>query len=156
MTVGHEELRMVYNYPMAEKTTRPQRKSRLRRRLFLYGGILLLVLAATAAGLVFLSRDEAQTRVARDIFLILLALEFMVVGVALTVLIVQLARLTLLVEMELRPMLENANETLDALRGTTLFLNETLVEPVLKLHGSLAGIQRVLEMLGIFRKPFKG
>jgi hypothetical protein len=147
---------MVYNDPMAEKTARPQRKSRLRRRLLIYGGILLLVLAAAAVGLVFLARDEAQTRAARDIFIILLALEFMVVGVALTVLVIQLARLILLVEMELRPMLENANDTLDALRGTTLFLSETLVEPVLKLQSSLAGIQRVLEVLGMFRKPFKG
>jgi len=154
--VRDEELRMVYNDPMAEKTARPQRKSRLRRRLFLYGGILLFVLAAAAVGLVFLSRDEAQTRAARDIFIILLALEFLVVGVALTVLVVQLARLTLLVEMELRPMLKNANDTLDALRGTTLFLSETLVEPVLKLQSSLAGIQRVMEVLGMFKKPFKG
>jgi hypothetical protein len=153
---GDEELRIVYNDPMAEKTARPQRKSRLRRRLFLYGGIFLLVLAAAAVGLVFLSRDEAQTRAARDIFIILLSLEFMVVGVALTVLVVQLARLILLVEMELRPMLENANDTLDALRGTTLFLSETLVEPVLKLQSSLAGIQRVMEVLGMFKKPFKG
>jgi hypothetical protein len=141
---------------MAEKTARPRSSSRLRNRLVLSGAILLIVLAAAAVGLVFLSRDEALTRSARDIFLILLALEFMVVGVALTVLVIQLSRLMLLLEMELRPMLENANETLDALRGTTLFLSETLVEPVLKLQSSLAGIQRVLEVLGMFRKPSKG
>jgi hypothetical protein len=132
---------------------RPRRKSRLRSRLILYGAVLLFLLAAAAVGLIFLSRDEAQTRTARDIFLILLALEFMVVGVALTVLVIQLARLTLLLEMELRPMLENANETLDALRGTALFLSETLVEPVFKLQSSLAGIQRVLEIFGMFRRP---
>jgi hypothetical protein len=134
---------------------RPRRKSRLRRRLFLYGAVLLFLLVAAAAGLIFLARDEELTRTARDVFLILLALEFMVVGVALIVLVVQLARLTLLLEMELRPMLENANETLDALRGTTLFLSETLIEPVLKLQSSLAGIQRILEIFGMFRKPTK-
>jgi hypothetical protein len=148
--------RMVYNGLMTEKSARPRPKSRLRRRLYLYGGILLLVLIAAAAGLAFLAQDETLTRTARDVFLILLALEFMVVGVALIVLVVQLARLILLLEMEIRPMLENANDTLDALRGTTLFLSETLVEPVMKLQSSLAGIQRVLEVLGMFRKPFKG
>jgi hypothetical protein len=147
---------MVYNEPMTEKSARPRRKSRLRNRLFLYGGILLFILIAAAAGLAFLSQNEAMTRTARDIFLILLALEFMVVGVALIVLVVQLARLILLLEMELRPMLENANDTLDALRGTTQFLSETLVEPVMKLQSSLAGIQRVMEVLGMLRKPFKG
>jgi hypothetical protein len=141
---------------MAQKTAPPRRKSQLRNRLYLYGGVLLFVLAAAAVGLLFLSRDEALTRSARDIFLILLALEFMVVGIALIVLVVQLSRLLLLLEMELRPMLENANETLDALRGTTLFLSETLVEPVMKLQSSLAGIQRLLELFGVFRGPFRG
>jgi hypothetical protein len=147
---------MVYNVGMSTPAPRSRKKSRLRRRLFLYGAVLLLVLTAAGVGLFFISRDETLTRTTRDVFLILLALEFMVVGVALTVLVVQLARLMLLLELEIRPMLENANETLDALRGTTLFLSENLVEPVLKLQSSLAGIQRVMEILGLFRKPFKG
>jgi len=140
---------------MNVKAAHPRRKSRLRRRLFLYGALLLLILVAAGVGLLFLSRNETLTRSARDIFLILLALEFMVVGVALIVMVVQLARLMLLLEMEIRPMLENANDTLDALRGTTLFLSETLIEPVMKLQSSLAGIQRVLEVLGMLRKPAK-
>jgi hypothetical protein len=135
---------------------RPRIKSRLRRKLLLYGAALLIILAAAGVGLFFIARDEALTRTARDVFLILLALEFMVVGVALIVMVVQLARLLLLLEMEIRPMLENANETLDALRGTTLFLSENLVEPVVKLQSSLAAMQRVLEILGLMRRPSKG
>jgi hypothetical protein len=137
---------------MNEKPASPQRRSRLQRRLYLIGGVLFLLLAAVGIGLFLLSRNEALTSTARDIFLILLALEFMVVGVAVIVLAIQIARLTLLLEMELRPMLENANDTLDTLRGTTLFLSESLVEPVVKLQSTLAGIQRVLAVLGLFRK----
>jgi hypothetical protein len=141
---------------MSAQKPQPRKINRLRRRLFVYGAVLLVVLGAAGVLLFFVSGDETLTRTTRDVFLILLALEFMIVGVALTVLVIQLARLLLLLEMELRPMLENANETLDALRGTTLFLSENLVEPVLKLQSSLAGIQRVLEILGLLRKPFKG
>jgi hypothetical protein len=137
---------------MNEKPVSPRRRSRLQRRVYLIGGVLFLLLAAVGIGLFLLSRNEALTSTARDIFLILLALEFMVVGVAVIVLAVQIARLTLLLEMELRPMLENANDTLDTLRGTTLFLSESLVEPVVKLQSTLAGIQRVLKVLGLFRK----
>jgi hypothetical protein len=149
------EKALVYNGRMSAPTPQRRKKSRLKRRLFLYGAALLFVLAAAGVGLFYVSQDETLTRTTRDVFLILLALEFMVVGVALTVLTVQFARLLLLLEMELRPMLENANETLDALRGTSLFISENLVEPVLKLQSSLAGIQRVLEVLGLLRKPFK-
>jgi hypothetical protein len=137
---------------MDEKRADLRRSSRLRRSLIVFAAVLFLLLAATGIGLFLLSRNEALTSTARDIFLILLALEFMVVGVAVIVLAVQIARLTLLLEMEIRPMLENANDTLDTLRGTTLFLSESLVEPVVKLQSSLAGIQRVLEVLGLFRK----
>jgi hypothetical protein len=143
---------MVYNQPMSGKPVNSQRSSRLRRRLFLFGAILVILLVAVGIGLFLLSRNEAMTSTARDIFLILLALEFMVVGVAVIVLAVQIARLTLLLEMEIRPMLENANDTLDTLRGTTLFLSESIVEPVVKLQSSLAAIQRVLEVLGLLRK----
>jgi hypothetical protein len=143
---------MVYNHRMTGKPVGTRRRSRLRGRLFLFGAILLLMLAGAGIGLFFLSQNGSLTSTARDIFLILLALEFMVVGVALIVLVIQIARLTLLLEMEIRPMLDNANDTLDTLRGTALFLSESLVEPVVKLQSSLAGIQRVLEILGIFRK----
>lgn len=137
---------------MTGKPVVPRRGNWMRRRLLLFGAVLFFLLAAAGIGLFLLSRNEALTSTARDIFLILLALEFMVVGVAVIVLAVQIARLTLLLEMEIRPMLENANDTLDTLRGTTLFLSESLVEPVVKLQSTLAGIQRVLEVLGLFRK----
>jgi hypothetical protein len=137
---------------MNEKPTVPQRNNRLRNRLILFGVVLLLVLAAAGIGLFLLSRNGTLTSTTRDIFLILLALEFMVVGVAVIVLAVQIARLTLLLEMEIRPMLENANDTLDTLRSTSLFLSESLVEPVVKLQSTLAGIQKVLNVLGLFRK----
>jgi hypothetical protein len=143
---------MVYNHRMNGKPGIPRRSNRMRTRLFLFGSVLFLLLAVAGIGLFLLSRNGTLTSTARDIFLILLALEFMVVGVAVIVLAVQIARLTLLLEMEIRPMLENANDTLDTLRGTTLFLSESLVEPVVKLQSSLAGIQRVLEVLGLFRK----
>jgi len=141
-----------YNHRMTGKPVVPRRGSRMRRRLILFGAVLFLLLVATGIGLFLLSQNTALTSTARDIFLILLALEFMVVGVAVIVLAVQIARLTLLLEMEIRPMLENANDTLDTLRGTSLFLSESLVEPVVKLQSTLAGIQRVLEVLGLFRK----
>jgi hypothetical protein len=137
---------------MNEKPAVPRISNRLRNRLFLFGAVLLLVLAAAGIGLFLLSRNGTLTSTTRDIFLILLALEFMVVGVAVIVLAVQIARLTLLLEMEIRPMLENANDTLDTLRSTSLFLSESLVEPVVKLQSTLAGIQKVLKVLGLFRK----
>ena len=109
-----------------------------------------LTLVALAVGLYFLGQNEAATRNIRDILLIVLSLEFMVLGVALIVLLVQIARLTLLLQSEIKPLLENANEAINSLRGTTLFLSENLVEPVIRLNSSLAGIRRLLEVFRLF------
>jgi hypothetical protein len=113
--------------------------------------VLVLILSGLAVGLYFLGQNEATTRNVRDILLIVLAVEFMVLGAALIVLLIQIARLTLLLQMEIKPLLESANDAVNNLRGTTLFLSENLVEPVIRLNSSLAGIRRLLEVFRLFR-----
>ena len=144
---------MVYNNFMAIEPSRPHRKIGLRGKLLLAFLLTLLFLTAVGVGIFFLSKNDALTRSVRDILLILVALEFFVVGTAMVVLIIQLSRLLLMLEMEIRPMLANATDTLNTLRGTSLFLGENLVAPVIKLSGSLAGVQRIMQVLGLFRKP---
>jgi len=57
-----------------------------------------------------------------------------------------------LLQNEVKPILDATNETVNTLRGTTTFLSENLVEPVIKLNSYLAGIQRVLKLLGLKRR----
>jgi hypothetical protein len=80
----------------------------------------------------------------RDIFIIFMALEFLLIGGVMIILIIQLARLTLLLQNEIKPILESTNETANTLRGTTAFLSEHLVEPVLKLNQYMAGLNKIL------------
>lgn len=115
------------------------------------GGILLL--AFIILSIVFLLMAEGETTgKIRDIFIIFMALESLVIGVALVVLIVQISSLVNLLQNEVRPMLEATNETINTLRGTTTFLSENLVDPVIKLNSYLAGMKRLLDMLGIKQK----
>jgi hypothetical protein len=78
-----------------------------------------------------------------------MAFESLVIGLALVILIVQLARLTSLLQNEVKPILESTNDTINTLRGTTQFLSDNLVEPVVKANSSMAAFRRVLEMLRI-------
>ncbi len=111
------------------------------------GVVLILVLLGVA--IFFLLQPTAPTDKIRDVFIIVVALESLVIGVALIVLIVQLASLINLLQNEVRPILNATNETVNSLRGTAEFLGENLVEPVIKLNGYLAGLKRMLELLGI-------
>jgi hypothetical protein len=111
------------------------------------GVVLILVLLGVA--IYFLMQPTAPTDKIRDVFIIVVALESLVIGVALIVLIVQLASLINLLQNEVRPILHATSETVNTLRGTAEFLGENVVEPVIKLNGYLAGLKRMLELLGI-------
>jgi hypothetical protein len=75
-----------------------------------------------------------------------------VIGGALIVLIVQLATLINLLQNEIRPILNATSDTVNTLRGTAEFLGENVVEPVIKLNGYLAGLYRMLELMGVRKK----
>jgi hypothetical protein len=108
--------------------------------------LALLVLAIYA-----LLQPNTPTERIRDIFVIVVALETLIIGVALIVLLLQLASLINLLQNEIRPIIRSATETVDSLRGTTDFLGETVVEPVIKLNSYMASVRRVLELIGIKR-----
>ncbi len=124
-----------------------ERKQKTLVASIIAGVVLILVLLGVA--IYFLMQPTAPTDKIRDVFIIVVALESLVIGVALIVLIVQLASLINLLQNEVRPILNATNETVNTLRGTAEFLGENMVEPVIKLNGYLAGLKRMLELLGI-------
>jgi hypothetical protein len=125
-----------------------------RQKTILLGMILLGILFLAGSGLAVrgLLIDAAVTAQIRDIFIIFLAFESLVIGIALVVLVIQIASLINLLQNEVKPILEATNETVNTLRGTTAFLSENLVEPVIKMNSYLAGLQRVLELIGLKRR----
>lgn len=114
------------------------------------GVVVLLILLGVA--IYFLLQPATPTDKIRDVFIIVVALESLVIGVALVVLVIQLASLINLLQNEVRPILKATNETVNNLRGTAEFLGENMVEPVIKLNGYMAGLNRMLELMGIRKK----
>jgi ABC-type dipeptide/oligopeptide/nickel transport system permease component len=131
-----------------------QREAERRQRTIVITAVIVLVvlIAGIVAAIIGLLQPNTPTDKIRDIFIIFMALESLLIGVALIVLIVQFASLINLLQNEVRPILDATNETVNHLRGTAEFLGENVVEPVIKLNGYLAGMQRMLELLGIKKK----
>ena len=129
-----------------------EREKQMKRTMIgvIIGGVILLGLLGLA--IFFLLQPATPTDKIRDIFIIVVALESLIIGVALVVLIVQLASLINLLQNEVRPILKATTDTVNNLRGTAEFLGENVVEPVIKLNGYLAGLYRMLEMMGIKKK----
>jgi len=131
------------------QTTPDQQQN--RRKWLIIGSIAggIILVGALSGAVYGLTRNEAITANIRDIFIIFLALESLIIGGALVILIVQLAGLVNLIQNELKPILKVTSETVNSLRGTTEFLGENLVEPVIKLNSYLAGIRKFLHLLGV-------
>jgi hypothetical protein len=119
--------------------------------------IAVLVLGVIVVGvLLALFTDVEQTvlkiQLIRDVFIIALVLQGILVITALAILILQIARLINLLQNEVMPILKNTQETVSTARGTVEFVSSNLAEPVMKLNGFLAAISVLLrELFGIRR-----
>ena len=158
---------MATPYLTTEKSTTPppppqltpeqlaeQREQDRKQKQMMAGiiAIVVLLVALLGVAIYFLLQPTTPTDKIRDVFIIVVALETLVIGVALIVLVVQLASLINLLQNEVRPILQATTETVNTLRGTAEFLGENVVEPVIKLNGYLAGLYRMLELMGIKKK----
>jgi hypothetical protein len=150
-------LNMEYNpvtpeTEIVEPPINPEVKT--KQRLIIIGGVILLLLliAGIVLSIINLSgMPESQTGKIRDIFIIFMAVEFLIIGVALVVLIIQLAALINMLQNEVKPILNSTNETVSNLKGTAKFLSDNMVEPVIKLNEYLAGIKKLIDILNIFK-----
>ncbi|UCC75789.1 MAG: hypothetical protein JSW37_09740 [Anaerolineales bacterium] len=88
----------------------------------------------------------------RDIAIVILAVESIVVGILLILLLWQLRSLTQLLQEEVKPMLDALQETIGTVKGTTSLVSETIVSPAVKISGFAAGLRRALEVI-LTRKP---
>jgi hypothetical protein len=115
--------------------------------------VVFLVIATVAV--ILLMQPVTTTERLANVFIIFMALESLFLGLTMVVLIIQLARLINLLQNEIAPILESTNETVNTLRGTSEFLSDNLVEPVIKVNEQMAGVRQLLVALGLFRRSRK-
>ncbi|MBN2548632.1 MAG: hypothetical protein JXB15_05725 [Anaerolineales bacterium] len=138
--------------PAERQDLTPQQK----RALIIGIVAVVLIFVLLIASVIFLLRAPAETTAQiRDVFLIFMALESLFLGLAMVILMIQLARLINLLQNEIKPILDSTNETVSHLRGTTVFLSENLVGPVIKLNEYLAGLSQFFQVIGLVRKSSK-
>ena len=141
---GHKLRETIPLEPIQEIDRTPEETSSSWKKILLGLGAFL-ILALIGFGLFKLLQPGTDTARIRDVFIIFMALEFLLIGIVMIILIIQLARLSLLLQNEISPILESTQETANTLRGTTEFMSEHLVEPVLKLNQYLAGMNRIVD-----------
>ena len=118
-------------------------------------GLIFLVIVIVGSVVYLLNQTPEKVALIRDVFIISMAFESILIGLALVIMMVQLARLINLLQNEVKPILDSTSETVSNLRGTTVFLSDNLVGPIIKLNEYLAGITQFIQVIGLMRKPPK-
>lgn len=120
-------------------------------------GLILLIFVAGLIIAVF--ADSAywapRFRIIRDSFVLLMALESIMIVISLAVLVIQVARLANLLQSEVKPVLDNAQETLSTAKGTTQFVGKNVAEPVIKFQAFFAGLWVFIRELGGIRRAIR-
>ncbi len=128
-----------------------------KRAMVVVGIVILFFLILIGLSIYYLGfvASPGQVTRIRDIFIIWMAFLSLFTGLALVILLVQVTRLINLLQNEIKPILDSTNETVSTLRGTTEFISNNLVEPVIKLNEYLAGFAQLLQVIGVVRKSSK-
>ena len=129
-----------------------EEKQARRRLVYIAVGALVVIAALIAAAVFLLEQPTDTTGKVRDVFIIFMALESLVIGAALVILIIQLSILINLLQNEIKPILNSTNETVNTLRGTAVFLSDNLAEPIMKLNEYLAGLKKLVDLFRMGRK----
>ncbi|HBY96955.1 MAG: hypothetical protein M5U01_03110 [Ardenticatenaceae bacterium] len=117
-----------------------------RRIVFALG--LVVGIAVTAIIAIFWREGAANLSAnLRDITLILLALESLLVGGLMIVLIWQMYQLVKLLRSEVIPLLNTTTETINQLKTTGTFVTQSVAAPIITLRSAAAGMREAIQTL---------
>ena len=139
-----------------EANSRPELSAEPVHKLPIIIGIvvaLVIIIGFAVIGWLLFS-DPETTAVLRDIFIIFLGLGVFLIILLLIVLVVITVYLVLkvndlvqLVDREVKPMLAKLQETLNTVRGTTTFLSDHAVQPVITTVSTVSAVRAVFRAL---------
>ena len=120
--------------------------------------ILVVVIVLLVVMCYLLYSAPGPTATIRDISIILLALESIVVLLLLGVVIGMLWWLIQTLEKKITPILDTTNETVNTVsetvntvRGTATFVSDTVVSPIIKVISYASGVKRAVQTLTRWR-----
>ena len=136
---------------LTESVDKSSQSNQVISKKVIITGIVAVVLVAALIVVfaIFLLKPENSqtTEQIRDLFIILMALESLVIGIALVILIVQLSSLINLLQNEIRPIINSTSDTVNTLKGTATFISDNLSEPVIKLNQFMAMISQFFNFM---------
>ncbi|MFZ4827843.1 MAG: hypothetical protein ACOYLB_10855 [Phototrophicaceae bacterium] len=123
------------------------------QRVVVTGSVLFiaitLLIFVSAIILAVYTEDQfgSVIQVIRDIMIILVVLEGMLITLSLTILIIQMARLVNLLQSEIAPILKDSREVVAQTKGTLEFVNQNVTQPIITASSFMAGATTFIKEL---------
>ncbi|MFB0536964.1 MAG: hypothetical protein ACETWR_18520 [Anaerolineae bacterium] len=138
--------------PQARTPMDPRAKAMI---IIVFIAVVLTVVLLVAAGFFLYPRRQA-TVFLRDIAVIVLAFETLVVIFFLGVVTVLLIYVILTLEREIKPVLNATSETVYTVRGTTTFVSDTVVSPIMRVASIVGAVKGVARSIAGLRPKGRG
>ena len=124
--------------------TRAEKRSRRTKTLI---GLVVAAILILIIGSFVLMISAGVTGTVRDVIIILLELESLIVVALMLVLVYQVTLLVKMMREEIKPLIESAQETVASARGTTTFVSKKIVTPTVSIASTLAGVGRMISFV---------
>src|SRR3974377_594193 len=129
-----------------QPVTMTDAERQMRRRMMLIGiGIAVIAVLILLAFAVLIAAGVIG--VVRDVVIILLATESLIIGGVTLFLLYQVIMLVTLLREELIPLIQSAQETVNSARGTTVYVSRQIVVPTAKAATTMARLQAMARVL---------
>jgi ABC-type protease/lipase transport system fused ATPase/permease subunit len=121
-------------------------EEQMRRRMTLIGIGIAVIAVLILLGFAFMIAAGIIAEV-RDIVIILLAVESLIIGGITLFLLYQIIMLLTLIREELIPLIQSAQDTVNSARGTTVYVSRKIIVPSAKAATNVARMQAMARVL---------
>ena len=144
-------------------TTEPESASKwtVQRIVFVSAGVLgAIIVVIFGIGLLLAFSSELEItalrmQYIRNIFLVVLGFEGILIIGSIAILIIQISRLVNMVKLEVKPVLTTAQETVNTAKGTVEFVSDNSVRPIIRTSAFLSGLGVVIRDVGGIRRAIR-
>ena len=123
------------------------------REKIIIGLVVVLVVVALCGSLYLLLTVENLAANVRDLLIIVLAFESIVIATAMIFMVWQLYQLIMLLRNEIVPLIHTTKDTVEQVKHTTTFIGQSVASPVVSASGFLAGTKAMLDTLRGKKEP---
>lgn len=110
--------------------------------------IIILLVSIIAGGIIwYLLLDTTPTEKIKNMMIIIFTTEIILIGFSFLILVLQVAKMFNLVQNEIKPLLVSVNETMNTVKGTALFITDSIAKPVLQFNSYFAGFKKLMETI---------